>query len=37
MLLSFIKENRDQPFFLYYATWLVPPHRDAQRGTAAEV
>ena len=21
--LNFIKENRDQPFFLYYATWLV--------------
>ena len=21
--LSFIKENRDKPFFLYYATWLV--------------
>ena len=22
--MTFIKENQDKPFFLYYATWLVP-------------
>ena len=30
--LSFMRENKDKPFFLYYATWLVhmPIHTQAK-------